>query len=429
MLSSFYIKNFRSILELNLDFSFGEKKAPANYREGEILPFLDGEKRRRMVPCAAFFGANASGKSNIIKALAAFKRLLRSDGNILTSLFEPNLLNAKYADTTFGVVIILEGNSFEYKITYNANEIIEELLKKNGEVLYSIRKLVSEFSSKIISGVYTQERLNDILRVECSKGEGLQTKPFLNRIGVNYSGLNEDLKNFFEYLRKIYVNPNEDALPFPMAVRILSNSIFGGDEDRALNEITNVVRHFDIDISSIGISKRSLPPDGRIPSGLLLDHSETNEIRAVYVTTVHTNISGKETLLDFMKHESAGTQRLAGLIGLILSVIKTGGVLVVDELECSLHPLLMREIVLMFKKRRCNPNNAQLIFTTHNVDILDNSILRLSEVSLVSKTINRGTMVRRLVDVKKDGEDIRNVTNFRKQYLAGFYASIPYPAL
>jgi AAA15 family ATPase/GTPase len=101
----------------------------------------------------------------------------------------------------------------------------------------------------------------------------------------------------------------------------------------------------------------------------------------------------------------------------------------VDELECSLHPLLMREIVLLFKRRSYNPKGAQLIFTTHNTDILDDSILRLSEIILVRKTLANGTLVRRLVEARNEGEDIRNVTNFRKQYLAGFYSGVPHPAL
>jgi len=117
------------------------------------------------------------------------------------------------------------------------------------------------------------------------------------------------------------------------------------------------------------------------------------------------------------------------LIGLALHALKTGGVLLVDELECSLHPLLMREIILLFKKHRHNPKGAQIIFTTHNTDILDDSMLRLSEIALVRKTTANGTLIRRLVDIKNDGEDIRNVTNFRKQYLDGFYSAIPRPAL
>lgn len=153
------------------------------------------------------------------------------------------------------------------------------------------------------------------------------------------------------------------------------------------------------------------------------------ERHSFQINATHKNVAGSPTLLNFLKHESAGTQRLAGLVGLILYALNTGGVFLVDELECSLHPLLMREIVLLFKKRRYNRKGAQLIFTTHNTDILDDSILRISEIALVRKNVANGTLVRRLVDAKKDGEDIRNVTNFRKQYLAGFYSGVPHPAL
>jgi len=116
-------------------------------------------------------------------------------------------------------------------------------------------------------------------------------------------------------------------------------------------------------------------------------------------------------------------------MGLVLHALNVGGLLIIDELECSLHPLLMREIVMLFKKRSRNPNGAQLVFSTHNTDILDDSILRLSEVSLMRKTLANGTITRRLVDIRDEGEDIRNVTNFRKQYLDGLYSGIPHPAL
>jgi len=205
--------------------------------------------------------------------------------------------------------------------------------------------------------------------------------------------------------------------------------VLGGDEKAALREITDIVRRLDIDITAIDIIQRELAPNEEEPMGITRYNRETGIKHAVQITATHQDIAGKPSLFDFIKHESAGTQRLAGLVGLILYALKTGGVLLVDELECSLHPLLMREIVLLFKKRRHNQNGAQLIVTTHNTDILDDSILRLSEIALVRKTVANGTLVRRLVNAKNDGEDIRNVTNFRKRYLSGFYSGVPHPAL
>ena len=427
MLSSFSVQNFRSILDLKLDFSYGEGKAPNGYQEQEIMPFIDAPQQRRLVPCMAFFGANASGKTNILKAIMALKELL-IDGSKLSDSYDPNLLNPKFSNTTFAAKFSMAGESYEYQITYNAREIERESLSKNDDCLFVIEHLKAEFSPRILSSTYSDDKLSDILRVECSDGEGRQTKLFLHRIGLAYAGLHNDLRNTFVYFDQLVYYGNEQAIPLPFAVHLLALTI-SGDEAAALCEITDIVRRLDIDITSIAIVQKELAPNEKTHRGLMKIDRETGAQHAFQIISTHKDISGNPALFDFIKHESSGTQRLAGLVSLILYTLKTGSVLLVDELECSLHPLLMREIVLMFKKRRFNTKGAQLIVTTHNTEILDDSILRLSEISLVRKTAANGTLVRRLIDIKKDGEDVRNVTNFRKQYLAGFYSGIPHPAL
>lgn len=428
MLSSFFIQNFRSILELKLDFSYGEGKAPNGYQEQEIMPFIEAPNKLRLTPCMAFFGANASGKTNILMAFGALQKLLKEDGH-LSGVYEPNLLNPKFSDTTFALEFIVGDDRLEYRITHNAIEIKEESLLKNGKPIYAIQRLKPKFSPQILSATYSEEKLSDILRVECSDGEGQQTKPFLHRIGLAYLGLHPDLKNAFCYFKDcLRLHTNEHPFLLPLAVDILTSAL-GGDEKAALREITEMVRRLDIEIATIDIIQTELAPNEKNRSGLVKTNLTTGVKYAVQITTTHKDVAGNLTLLDFKKHESAGTQRLAGLIGIILYTLKTGGVLLVDELECSLHPLLMQEILRLFKKRSHNTKGAQLIITTHNTDILDDSILRLSEIALVRKTRANGTLIRRLIDAKKDGEDIRNVTNFRKQYLAGFYSSIPHPAI
>lgn len=428
MLSSFFIKNFRSILELKLDFSYGEGKAPNGYQKQEALPFVDAGGSHRLVPCMAFFGANASGKTNLLKSLAVLRHLVVA-GPKLADFFEPNLLNRRFADTTFAVEFLLDGECFEYGATYNAKEILDEVFKKNGKPLYTVNRLKGDFSQQIVSDTYSREKLSDILRVECSDGEGRQSKLFLNRIGRGYRGLNSDLSNVFGFFAKsLNLLVNSETVLLPVAVEVLASTL-DGDEATALREITEFVRRLDIDISAIDIVQKEITADEDTPLGITRINQATGAKHALLITTTHKDSSGKLTLLDFIKHESAGTQRLAGLVGLVLHALKTGSVLLVDELECSLHPLLLREIVMLFKTRRHNTKGAQLIVTTHNTDILDDAILRISEIALVKKTLANGTLVRRLVDAKKQGEDIRNVTNFRKQYLAGFYSGVPHPAI
>lgn len=150
MLSSFYIKNFRSILELKLDFSYGEGKAPNGYKDQEIMPFIEATNKQRLIPCMAFFGANASGKTNILKAFGGLEVLIR-DGVELSNVYDPHLLNPKFSDSTFVLEFIIANDLFEYRMTYSANEITAESLSKNWKPIYTIKNLKAEFSPQIRS--------------------------------------------------------------------------------------------------------------------------------------------------------------------------------------------------------------------------------------------------------------------------------------
>ena len=436
MLSSFSIKNFRSIVDLTVDFTYGEGKAPNGYQKSDYLPFIESEAGERLVPCLGFFGANASGKTNIIKAIHIFQGLI-SNGGASPIFFDPNVLNRKYQDTTFSLTFILGNNLFAYSIMYNATHITSETLAKNGKPLFEINRMEPAFSGHLETQGYLKDKLADILRVECSDGGGRQTKLFFNRIGLGYQGLNIDIKESFDYIKnRLGVFSNKTPLLLSSAVDFLA-PLFNNDKSKALVEIVDVVRRLDIDIDGIDIIRSELPSHAMPPPSMFnpapdAGFVETDAAGNKYVLTImsrHKDISGRPVLLNFLTGASAGTQRLAGLVGLFLHALKTGSTLFIDELECSLHPLLMRELVLLFKKRSHNHKGAQLIFTTHNTDILDDTILRVSEIALTRKTPANGTMIRRLSDLKNEGVDIRNVTNFRKQYLEGFYSGIPHPAI
>ncbi len=222
------------------------------------------------------------------------------------------------------------------------------------------------------------------------------------------------------------------ALDLSDALDLLS-PFYNGDRKAALDAIVAIVRRLDIDIRSIALDHRVVAiteeslsnVKGRVHRIL----PDRRKIEVVDIRSVHNNAQGEPVEFDFIAEESMGTQRVASLVGLMLACLKGGRTLFVDELENSLHPLLLKELIRMFKDKSYNQSGAQLVFTTHNTDILDNSVLRLGEVAIVRKTLAGGTLVRRLVDFKEDGLDVRNVTNFRKQYLDGFYSGIPYPAI
>ena len=147
------------------------------------------------------------------------------------------------------------------------------------------------------------------------------------------------------------------------------------------------------------------------------------------IQSLHKNVKGEDVFFRFMKQESEGTKRLATVVGFMLAALTKGSFICIDEFDWALHPLVVQEMLSLFMRRETNPKNAQLVFTTHMTDLLENGILRLSEACFVQKNIHVGTKTKRLVEMKHEGEEIRNVTNFRKQYLDGWYNAIPHPAL
>ena len=86
-------------------------------------------------------------------------------------------------------------------------------------------------------------------------------------------------------------------------------------------------------------------------------------------------------------------------------------------------------LVKLFKLKQHNPHRAQLVFTAHDPSLMEDVLLRLGEIGIVNNGLSTGTTLRRLIDMKKNGMVIRNVHNFRKQYMEGFFTGIPYPVL
>ncbi|MCA6072160.1 MAG: ATP-binding protein [Endomicrobium sp.] len=143
----------------------------------------------------------------------------------------------------------------------------------------------------------------------------------------------------------------------------------------------------------------------------------------------HKDTNNNEVDFDFFNDESNGTKVLFGLMYKILEVLADGKVLIIDEIDRSIHPLVFAKIIEIFKDKDYNTKNTQLVFTTHCTDILEADILRLSEVATVNKNLNERSTIRRISDFKDSHEfkNIRNTTDFRKLYLQGFFKGIPFP--
>jgi len=401
MLISLYVKNFKSIVDTAISLDYAEGKAPNSYEKMGTLPFFEiGSSKKRVVPCLALYGANASGKTNIIRAMFELYILLKFG---VEESFSPNKLHSNCHSTLFEANFCVNRDLFLYCIEYNHESIIRESLKKNNKTLFSIEKSQISEAQNITSSSYSIQKLKDILKVECSNVSGIQTHPFLSKIAKQYTGLNADISEAASFFLHRFIIYPSNEFPMGMGVALLTKSL--DSENDAFNKIEELIRKMDFGIKRMEFSRET-----------------NNESFAEYIHSYHDDVNGKEVRFNF-NEESYGTQTAFGIIGVILSALENGNIVCIDELDRSLHSLVLKEIIRLFKDKRYNTSGAQLIFTAHNTDLLEAEILRVSEVGIVNKNLEHGTTLRRLSDF----EGIRNVLNFRKKYLNGEFAGIPFP--
>jgi hypothetical protein len=407
MLDFISIKNFRSIIELALPLNYGEAKAPNGHQEWPTMPFLE-LKGSRAVPVLGLFGANASGKSNVIQALGALKRLLV--GGHSPSLYMPNRLHNGLERTVLEVHGALQDiGVFRYSVNYDATEIQAERLEANGKVIFLQDGKELSFDG-LQKRFYEKERLLDIYKVECLNQDGRHTGCILTRIAQNYAGLNATASAVHKALTSHLEVYENNAFSGRDGLRMLIDSLgSGADVQTAFAEIDAMLRKLDL-----GILRMEYHPE------LGKDVPDIAEA----IRTFHQDESGNEVQFSLVD-ESMGTRAAFCLLGVCLAALHSGKTLVIDEIDSSLHSLLVAEIIRLFKEKRYNTANAQLVFSAHNTDLLDRELLRVSEVGIVNKNLKHGSVLKRLCDF----EGVRNVTNFRKQYLEGRFAGIPFPYL
>lgn len=437
MLSRFRIRNYRSIRELTVDFSYGEGKAPNGHKQSETLFFIEKTVKERFVPCLAFYGANASGKTNILRAMDVFCKLIKN--GVSNSRFDPNLLNPPSETSAFALDFYLGNKKFSYEVEYDADKIYSESLYGNGKQLFNISTEEYHFEN-IETEKYQSDDLINIYNVEGGEkieGNYVKNFTFLSIIGRRFRGLNEDLTSVYDFFTKeIFVLP-ANQIPPTQGIDFLAN-IYTKKENideyaqDAFNIIINELKKFDIDIVS-GVLKRS-------KSVVAMDDNQPNPfpehvskkfsfkngkliVDIDEITTLHKDINGNLVPFNFYKTESTGTRILVGLLGILLKALHDGNVVMIDELDRSLHPFLLHTLIRIFKSKRRNGHGAQLIFTVHDVYLLEDQKLRVSEVGIVRKTLKNGTTVVRLCE----DTSLRNVSNFKQLYLDGAYGGIPFP--
>ena len=411
MLLQFYFSNYRSfegegILDMRASGS------------NELSSHIRNTLNEKVLPVTAIYGANASGKSSVFEAFrfmafCVLESLSFSDDNKKNS-YKLKVDSFKFSDS--------RDKPSEFEINYIDKKGKKELYYNYGFKIDNSGILEEYLASNTKTGVKRNEEYTYIFKRERSQKLYLDSSIEKFRENLEISLKDKTLLvslgaklNINEFIRVRTWFINAEVINFSNSLygvfleNTLPDNIIESEEVR--KNLVSFINSFDDSIIDIEVEKISA-----------IDESDSDNYR---VFTVHK--SDKETYVAkiSMNEESSGTKKMFSLYQTLLDVLEKGGVFFADELDIKLHPLLMRNILLTFTDKEKNPNNAQLIFTTHNTIYMDMDLLRRDEIWFVEKD-NGVSKLYSLDDITNEkGEKVRKDSNYEKHYLLGNYGAIP----
>ena len=365
---------------------------------------------------AAIYGANASGKSNIIKAMQYMRGVVIESASLIqpgqTYGVQPFRLDPAFASepTEFEMTFLLDGVRHQYGFAMTSERIVREHL-----LVYKAFKPQRWFERR-----YDPASGKDIYEF----GAGLKGPKNVwenatrsNALFLSMAvQLNSDaLRPIFDWFARQLVIFNEQA---PLTPQVSLQRL---QDDGRRKEICSFMSSADISIADIEVVTNRVPGQS-FHFDLVAGKTEmrSEEIEENKLLFRHVTENG-EAVFDLMD-ESNGTRILLFLSGPVLDVLANGQILVIDELDTSLHTLLVRELVRLFHSPETNPRGAQLVFTTHDTSLLDaNQLFRRDQIWLVEKNRGQASALVGLAEFSpRKGEALE------RGYLMGRYGGIPF---
>ena len=418
MLVNFTVKNYRSFKE---ERTFSMEASSITAHEAAVIK----AGNRRLLPLTIIYGANSSGKSNLITALAVMLHIVRESVRLNESdtlLYVPFALDevSSSSPTLFEMQFTKEETLYRYGFEYNKHEIVSEWLYESrpdeDEVELFIRsKDVIEVSEKAFPEGKGKEDLTNANRL------------FLSLV-AQLKG--EKSKAVIDCIRECNVISGIDTQRYEdVTLSMFMNHLAGADEAQAF------FKELQLGFNRFSVKKTDITKE-KLAS---LSESKRQQVEKdmstytfVDMKTTHNIYDENEQVAgerEFEKNEmeSEGTKKVIEMAGPIFNTLILGNTLIVDELDAKLHPLLTRNIVLLFMDPKRNKRGAQLIFATHDTNLLDLSILRRDQIWFAEKDKVESTDIYSLVEFEEeDGETIPNAPDVKQNYIRGRYGAIPF---
>lgn len=412
MLIEFRVRNFRSLRDeqvLSLVAATDKSLIETNTIQSGV------RAAPTLARSAVLYGANASGKSNVIKAIQYMRGVVAESASLIqpgqTFGVQPFRLDAtSHAQpTAFEATFILEGVRYQYGFELTAERVTSEYL-----LVYKAFKPQRWFER-----TYDPQTGRDIyefgpsLTGQKSVWEKA-TRPNSLFLSMAVQLNSDQLRPIFDWFNNRLVIVNEIA---PLNSQFSVNMLRQPEGKRA---ICDFLAAADISIADINVvTNRVMGQAVRfdLATGKTEVHNEEQEINELQFQ--HVTDAGKAVF--GLGDESMGTQRLLFLTGPVLEILDKGLTFLIDELDSSLHPLLVRRLVELFHSPQLNPNGAQLIFSTHDTSLLDPDLFRRDQVWFVDKDREQASRLYPLTDFSP-----RKNENMGRGYLIGRYGALPF---
>lgn len=416
MLIRFSAQNHKSI-KSEQELSF----VGSSLKEGDRYLLRTGYPDIDLVPCLAIYGANASGKSNILHALRHMCLTVeRSYRHLAPTEKIPRvrfLLDEKYRDaaTTYDCEFICDKIRYRFGFSYTADHIHREWLyafPQGRRQLWYQRTSTSK-TTKCEFGRHLKGRNSSVEET---------TRPNCLFLSAAAQGNHKQLGRIYEYLTSNITFDEVDLMVESEIAKLLQSA---SSRERVFRFLSGA------DFGIVDAKTRKVPATkkalefGQQFAELLKAHFDPATVPSGFpdrdvIEFGHKTTGKSPQFIDF-KRESAGTRRLLELLVGVISSLDKGKLLVVDELDKSLHTLLAMRILEHYADKKLNTNRAQLLFTTHDTNLLCSGLLKRDEIWFTEKSNDGSTHLYPLTDFHA-----RKSENLEKGYLQGRFGAIPF---
>lgn len=412
MIIEFSVKNYRSIRDLQtISFKATGLKSPAGSDiDADNIVKCNGVSLLKTV---ALYGPNASGKSNMLMALSYFTRAvstLATDSRLIRPLYDPFLFEMSNEGCFFQVVLLLNGKKYRYGYVVNKLDNASGNADSNGVKIESewLYGNIDKNMTRLFLRVGQEVKEN---KLPTSEGVVIPTKlPYphtlflVHAAAFDAKGIPEQIVSYLK--RRIIGN-------------IVYKEMFRGVSINAIKESTplflSFLKRFNMKYDDIELIDDESYADVQylgFPSNKVLLKRTTHD--------------GNNTPLsmNLEYRESAGNKKIFDLAGVLLMAFNMGNtpfLIVIDEIDSNFHPSLLIKLIKMFNNPKTNKNNSQLLFTSHDTNLMSPSIMRRDQFYFAEKQEDESTRLYSLADLR----GIRNDADFAKQYLAGYYGALP----